>query len=190
MERMTIGSIAYRLDGGLDGEPRSEATATALPPDPFTELLAGSHVVLLRDRELPGFGAPIDYIAIGRGGVTIVDGQPHGGKARIRGDRLLVGDEDRTDLVEEILRQVVPIRDALVEERLGWVPVEPALCLLDGKGLPFRRQLRMGHVVIERPTSLAKTLLASGQVDRGTIKRLATVIDDRFRPAAALAQPA
>jgi hypothetical protein len=190
MERATIGGLAYRLDGGIDGEAQQDAGAPGLPADPFTELLADSHVVLLRDRELPGFSAPIDYIAIGRGGVTIVDGQPHGGKVRIRGDRLLVGDDDRTDLVEEVLRQVVPIRDALVEQRLGWVPIEPALCLLDGRGWPFRRELRMGHVVIESPAGLAKTLLDPGQVDRGTMKRVASVIDERFRPASALAQPA
>ena len=63
---------------GADGEERAGAR--------FAKLLAGSEVKLLHDRRMPGRGAAnVDHVAIGPGGITVIDTKNYRGKVRTDG---------------------------------------------------------------------------------------------------------
>lgn len=119
---------------GAEGEER---TATRL-----NALLHGRGVVLVHDRRMPGSRANIDHLAVGPGGVTVIDTKRIRGKVRVRREgglfsesreRLMIGGRDRTKLVAGVCRQV-----AVVSELLGGgVAVIGAMCFVESDGLPL-----------------------------------------------------
>jgi hypothetical protein len=84
----------------------------------------------------------IDHLAIGPGGVTVIDAKRIRGRVRVRraggslGEsrgRLLIGGREETGLVEGVCRQV-----AVVDELLGGaVVVIGAMCFVESGGLPL-----------------------------------------------------
>ncbi len=105
-------------------------------------LLHRHGVVLVHHRRIPGSRANIDHLAIGPGGVTVIDAKRIRGRVRVARakslsgdarDRLLIAGREETGLVEGVCRQV-----AVVSELLGeGVMVIGAMCFVESGGLPL-----------------------------------------------------
>lgn len=143
---------------GAEGE---EHTARRL-----NALLHGRGVVLVHDRRMPGSRANIDHLAVGPGGVTVIDTKRMSGKVRVHREgglfteareRLTVGGRDRTHLVEGLCRQV-----AVVAELLGeGVVVIGAMCFIEGE-LPLFSKPKLEGVRIAGPRGVARLARREG----------------------------
>ena len=172
-----LGVAAARLAGdpqpikawktGAEGEERIAAR--------FAKLLDGKGVELLHDRGIPLSVANIDHIAVGPGGVTVIDAKNIKGKVNIertgglfskRVEKLRVAGRDRTKLVNGLERQVAEVRAALTDIGHGKVPVTAALCVVDAEGVALLSTLRMRDVVILGPRRTAKLAARPGPLTR------------------------
>jgi hypothetical protein len=105
-------------------------------------LLHRHGVILVHHRRIPGSRTNIDHLAIGPGGVTVIDAKRSRGRVRVRRagglfgesrERLLIAGREETKLVEGVCRQV-----AAVSELLGsGVVVIGAMCFIESGGLPL-----------------------------------------------------
>ena len=132
---LSQSTIAWKV--GAEGEAR---VAEVLAQAPGVEVL--------HDRRIPGSRANIDHIAVGPGGVFVIDAKKYkegslveirdkGGLLR-RDLRLYVGGRDRSKLVDGVRGQVDVVRTALGPE-MGRVPVVGVLCFVGATwGFPAR----------------------------------------------------
>jgi hypothetical protein len=92
---------------------------------------------VLHDRKIPGSRANIDHIAIGPGGVFVVETKNYEGEVTVRGDDLLVAGRKCTDKVEQTWREAVNVQTVLAEHmaRLA-IDVVPILCV-HGSQVPW-----------------------------------------------------
>lgn len=104
---------SYRRASNYQAAALSEPqTAAALAP------LAERGWRILHDRRWPGSttGANVDHVAIGPGGVFVLDTKHWSQPVEVRGGRLWCGDDDRhDDTVDTILRLTDAVGDLLVE---------------------------------------------------------------------------
>ncbi|MCL8026380.1 nuclease-related domain-containing protein [Nocardioides bruguierae] len=115
---------------GAAGEERLGARLDALDP---------AAVRVLHDRRVPRTRANIDHVAVTPTGVVVIDAKRYqgrrpslrveGGLLRPRVESLLVGNRDRTPLVEGVQRQVEVVRGVVGED----VPVTGVLCFVDAE---------------------------------------------------------
>lgn len=180
-----LGVAATRLAGdpqhvkawktGAEGEERVAAR--------LTKVLAGKSVELLHDRRIPKSVANIDHIAIGPGGVTVIDAKNVKGKIAIertgglftkRVEKLRVAGRDRTKLIDGLDRQVAAVRAALSDIGHPDVPVTAALCIADPQDVPVLTTLRMRDVLIAGPRRTAKHAARPGSL---TADQIAAVRD-------------
>lgn len=99
-------------------------------------------VVLVHHRRIPGSRTNIDHLAIGSGGVTVIDARRIRGRVRVRRagglfgesrERLLIAGREETKLVEGVCRQVAAVSELLG----GGVAVIGAMCFVESGGLPL-----------------------------------------------------
>jgi hypothetical protein len=131
---------------------------------------ASESLRFLHDRRIPKSRANIDHIAITPGGIWVIDakrykGRPElkveGGILRPRVEKLMVGNRDRTSLIDGVHKQV-----ALVQERVGDVPVKGVLCFIEADWPLLAGSFSTQGVLVIRPKGLYKVLLAEqGQHD-------------------------
>jgi Nuclease-related domain len=156
---------------GAEGEERAAAR--------LARLLSGTGVVLLHDRRIPGSRANIDHLAVGPGGVTVIDTKRLAGKVEVRGrgDRaeLRVGRRDRSKLLDGVARQA-----AAVSRAVDGVDVRAALCFVEPSGLPLLGRLRVRGIVIDGPRVVARLARRPGTLDRTAIDQLAAALDRGF----------
>ena len=154
--------------------------------------LAGRGVRLLHDRVIPGTRANIDHLAVGPGGVTVIDAKNYKGKVRIerrgglfsrRRAELRIDGSDRTKLVEGVRRQIEVIQAALSAAHYGAIPVEGALCFVNGEGLPLFGRLQLDGVTIDGPRRSAKLAARPGDLDSERVDAIHRELAARF-PAA------
>jgi hypothetical protein len=137
--------------------------------------LSGRGVVFLHDRRIPGRGrANIDHIAIGPGGITVIDTKSARGRLRIekrsrflspRRELLLINGRDRTDLVDGL-----DVRSALCFPNLDrprWL------------GLT----MRSGMIVMDAPRGIAKLAGRQGPMTQDVIERIGRHLARRFPSA-------
>lgn len=160
-ERGPLGSVGVAI-ARLASPPaasdawRAGATERGPAAQRLDKQLAGRGVVLLHARRIPGSDQTIDHLAIGPGGVTVVDAQKLTGKVALQpSGRLYVGDTDRTILVQRLVRQAEAVRNLLDELGYGHVQEAAALCLADGAGLPLLKRLQTHGVLIDVPRRVA-----------------------------------
>ncbi len=123
--------------------------------------LAGHPVKLLHDRRIPGRGkANLDHLAVGPGGITVIDSKTHRGEVRVervgglftdRHSILKIGGRDQTKLIDGVERQLKLVAAALRSAGFADVDVRGALCFPDPDGLPIR-QLSVRGIVIDGPS--------------------------------------
>ena len=118
---------------GAEGERRTNRSLQKLPD-----------YTVLHDRKIPGSKANIDHIAVGPGGVFVIETKHYEGRVTVTGDDLLVNGRRRTRIVEQTWREAVAVQGALAPElsRLG-LDVTPILCI-HGVELPWSRTTVQG----------------------------------------------
>lgn len=97
--------------------------------------LQRSDVVVIHDRRIPGRGrANIDRLAIGPGGVTVIDSKSSRGRVQLsavgivnRRELLLVDGRDRTSQLDALERQIARVANVLDRHAAGDVAVLGAL---------------------------------------------------------------
>jgi len=166
---------------------REIATARAL-----AWRLHRSHVVVLHDRRIPGRGrANIDHIAIGPGGVTVIDSKSSRGTVQLgsagsiqRHQVLLINGRDRTRQLEALERQITRVAATLQRHGVGDIDVHGALCF------PFMRRpwlhanrARNGVITVD-PAHIAKLANRAGRLLPAEIEQLADTLATAFPPAA------
>ena len=158
---------------GAEGEERVGAR--------LVKLLSGSGVRPLHDRRVPGSGsANIDHIAVGPGGVTVIDAKNIRGKVRkervgglfvARHDVLLIDGRDRTALVTKVEGQIAAVRRALDTAAVD-LDVRGALCFADVDGLPLLRSLTVNGVAVDGPKPVARLARRPGALTPERVEEL------------------
>jgi hypothetical protein len=168
-----VGSLVAALAGeprnvdawrqGAEGEA---ATARALE-----WRLHRSDAIVMHDRRVAWGGrANVDHIAIGPGGVTVIDTKSSRGRIQLatvgiinRREQLLVNGRDRTSQLDSLQRQMERVAGVLVQNDAGDVSVFGALCF------PFMRRewlhynrARDGLITVDDPAHIAKLVKRAG----------------------------
>lgn len=141
----------------------------------------GTEVRLLHDRRIPGHGqANIDHLAIGPGGITVIDSKTHRGDVRVdhigglfapRRAVLLINGRDQTRLIDGLERQIGYVRSALRDAGEPDVEIRGALCFPNPEGLPLFRRLTIRDIVIDGPKPVARMAARPGQLSSDAIER-------------------
>ncbi len=157
------------------------------------KLLDGSGVHLLHDRRLAGHGkANIDHLAVGPGGVTVIDAEAIDGDVRVqtvgglfsqREQLLKVAGRDRTRLVRGMRGQADVVRTCLSQHGFPAVEVRCALCFADGSGLPFLRRLELDGVIVDGTKRVAKLARRPGSLREAEVQRVLQALAAALPPA-------
>ena len=149
--------------------------------------LRDSGVVVLHDRRIPGSQANIDHVAIGPGGVTVIDAKHYQGKVRAetrggllrpRTEHLVIRGRDQTKLIDGVRRQVellVSICDA--------TDVRGALCMANVDGLPTFGRVIVSGIAVDGPKRIAALARRPGSLATAEIQQLAATLATAFPPA-------
>jgi hypothetical protein len=196
--RTSLGVVGVGL-ARLTGDPsstrvwRQGAKGEAKVAARLSKLLNGPDVHLLHDRRLLGHGrANIDHLAMGPGGITVIDAKALHGKVRIetvgslfsQRQRLLrVAGRDRTHLLQSVQRQADVVREQLSESGFPAVDVRCALCFPDVEGLPLLRRLELEGVIIAGPRRVAKLARRPGPLGEDEVQRLLYTLASVLAPA-------
>jgi hypothetical protein len=159
---------------GANGEARAGAR--------LARHLDGRGVRLLHDRRVPGHGqANIDHLAVGPGGITVIDTKTQQGKLHVdriggllapRCTRLLIDGRDRTRLIDAVENQVEHVRAALARSRTDDINIRGALCFPEPAGLPLFGQLSVRGIMIDGPKPVAKLARRPGQLSPEAIESI------------------
>lgn len=143
--------------------------------------LAGTEVKLLHDRRMPRGAGNIDHIAIGPGGITVIDTKNYRGKIRAerigglfskRRTVLMIAGRDRTNLIDGVEKQIDAVRDLVAALSPRPIDVRGALCFVDPDGLsPFGRQSVRG-VLVDSTGAVAKLSRRPGLLGEEQIANL------------------
>ncbi len=158
------------------------------------KLLEGSNVLLLHDRRVPGHGqANLDHIAVGPGGVTVIDTKTHRGK--IRRDWygglfvdsrtvLRIDGRDQTKLITGAEKQVDSVRAALAKlPDASPIDVLGALCFPYVHGLPVLRRIEVSGIRVDGPKRIAQLIARPGSLEPDEIRRTWTYLALAFPSA-------
>ncbi len=165
---------AGRESAGLEGERVVGAVLDSV---------AAAGWRILHDRRVRGSTANIDHIAVGPGGIVVVDAKAYSGSATIAGDELRVGGWRRVDEVDAVSRYArtvaATVGSALPE--LGAVTATPVMCFARPVGLPAPVSLR-GVMLAEHETLAAWLCSLPPFLGQKTVAQIAQVIDAGHRP--------
>ncbi len=177
----------------MRGTPQHEfafhqgAVAERAVADSLGKRTAGSPVITLHNRRMPGGRGDIDHIAIAPTGVYVIDTKDWKGKVRIQtpwfgAAKLLIRGRDCTELFDGLERQITAVRGALDRDGYHEIPVHGALCFTQAD-LPFlRTQKFRGHLLLYRK-ALAKQLNADGPLTPPVLGSLAHHLTVALPPA-------
>lgn len=160
---------------GGNGEVRAGAR--------LDKLLDGTGVRLLHDRRVPGPGqANIDHIALGPGGITVIDTKTHRGKIRRdwegglfaeRRTILRINGRDQTELIAGVEKQIGYVRTALATLSLGHeIDVRGALCFPNVDGLPLFGQIEIRGIIVNGPKPVARLAARPGTLEQAVVERV------------------
>ena len=139
---------------------------------------------VLHNRKVPGTRGKAHHIVIAPTGIWLIDAKHFTGRVRRRnvggwissGERLFIGNHNRTKLVEAMAWQVVAVRAQLDPVGLGEVPVRPALCLTASQWGRFARPFHVDGVLVTWPAALVSAISHDDGVrmlDEATVELLA-----------------
>ncbi len=165
LDRLTGTSERAQKDGQCAADIRES----------LTEAVGTGSILTLHDRRIPGHRARIEHLAVGAGGVYVVEAQRYAGAAiamrragglcgRRRHD-LYVRGEQRNDLVRGTERHAAIVRELLEGCGLGEVPVIPVLCFVEGSFPMFQPELPVGDAVVVGRKALRRLVTRPGRLD-------------------------
>ncbi len=144
--------------------------------------LADSGVKLLHDRRVPGHGsANIDHIAVGPGGVTVIDTKKYKGKVKVehvgglfspRHEILTINGRDQTKLITGVEKQIHYVESALRAADQAGVDVRGALCMTEVDGLPLFRSLNVRTILVDGPKRAAALARRPGALPPATVDEI------------------
>ena len=142
-------------------------------------------IEVLHDRLIPGSRTSIDHIAIGPGGVYVIDAKLHGtmvkhrGVGKIRRDarRAWINGRDETLLVAKIGVQVNAITRALFETP---IPVTAALCFVDAEWPMPAEPFMLHGVWVGWPDALPDLVGRPGLLDPEAMRTTAALLNPRL----------
>ena len=144
--------------------------------------LAGTGVTLLHDRSGRSHGpANIDHIAVGPGGVTVIDTKKYKGKVKVervgglfsaRHEILTVNGRDQTKLITGVEKQVQYVQSTLRTVGHAGVDVRGALCMTEVDGLPLIRSLSVRGVLVDVPKRAAALARRPGALPPETVDEI------------------
>lgn len=142
-------------------------------------------IEVLHDRGVPGTRATIDHIAIGPGGVYVIDAKLYSGRVERRdidgfprrGLRRLVGSRNQTKLVSALGAQVNAITRALGATP---IPVSAALCFVEAQGSSNAEPFMLDGVWVGTPAALPDLVARPGLLDSEAIQLAASMLDERL----------
>jgi hypothetical protein len=183
-ERRFIGSLILRMQE----EP---ARIRAWEQGASGERIVGARldkiegIEVLHDRRVPGTRANIDHIAIGPGGVYVIDAKLYGGVVERRGlggflrheRRLVTGGHDQAKLVAKMTARVNAIARALCETP---IPVAAAVCFVDARWPSAARPFMLNGVWVGWPEALPDLVSRPGLLDAEAMKTTARLLDARL----------
>jgi len=127
------------------------------------ELLCREEVAVLHGRRVPGCPVPIDHLAVGPGGVTVIGAEP----LRRRDPRGL------RDLVTGVERHVELVRACLVQWGADDVDVRGCLCPVDLHGTTHRfAGLRLRAVPLLDAAAASRLAARPGDLSPSRVARL------------------
>ncbi|MDA8357302.1 MAG: nuclease-related domain-containing protein [Actinomycetota bacterium] len=137
--------------------------------------------IVLTDRSVPNSPANIDFLVVASSGVWLIDAKKWTGRISYRSRslfspemRLYVGGADRTDAIDAIYGQVIPVAQIINDLS---VPIFPALVFVEGdwdaKLLLRRKPVRHDRVWISPPRMLTKLIKAPGPLSQEQIVAIA-----------------
>ena len=138
-------------------------------------------VVALHDRRAPGTKGNIDHLAVGPGGVYIVDAKRYEGKVErrdvgsfFRPDiRLYVNNRDRTKVVKGMGWQVGAVRKAMDATGHSDVPLRAVLCFVEAEWSLFAKPIVLDGVTILWPKAMQELVRGGEILDTAGIDRVA-----------------
>lgn len=159
---------------GADGERR---TGEVL------ESLSHHGYVTLHDRRIPSSRANIDHIAIGPGGIFVIESKSYKGKVRVTSKDLFVNGRRQTRIIEQAWRESGAVQGILGPElaRLS-IDAVPLVCF-------HRAELPLGKVALEGVRIVGsrglKKLLKSAppRLSPDDIAHLHALADSALKPA-------
>ena len=197
--RGKLGVAGTALAGMIDEPGSTKAWQTGgkgevRAGERLTKHLREHGVALLHDRRVPGHGrANIDHIAIGPGGITVIDTKAIKGKVRTqrigglfapRRTILQIDGRDSTGLVDKVELQIGYVRTALRGVASGEeIEIRGALCFPNPDGLLLLSGLKVREVVIDGPKPIAKFARRPGPLDAEVIRRLWEHLGGALPPA-------
>ena len=142
-------------------------------------------IEVLHDRRIPGARATIDHIAIGPGGVYVIDAKLYGtmvkhhgfGKIRHNHRRFWIGGHEETLLFARIGNQVNALTRALSEAP---IPVTAALCFVDAQWPLPAEPFMLNGAWVGWPDVLPDLVNRPGLLDRETRQTTARLLDTRL----------
>jgi hypothetical protein len=150
-------------------------------------------VIVIPDRRIPGRGrANIDHLAIGPGGITVIDTKSTLGRVQLattgiihHHEILLVNGRDRTRHLDALERQITTVIERLAHHGIDAVDVRGALCYPNmRRGLLHSNRARDGLIIVDDPRHIAKLTNRRGDMTPSEIKPLADRIATILPPAA------
>ncbi len=152
--------------------------------------LRRTDVALLHDRRIPGSRANIDHLAVGPGGVTVIDSKHVKGKAHAkrrgglfspRTEHLVIAGRDRTKYVEGVEQQIALVRQVVAAMDRAIV-VAGCLCIVDVDGLPLLTRIKIRDVAVVGARGAARLAARPGHLGAGEIDQVARTLAAAFPP--------
>jgi len=158
------------------------------------KLLDGAGVRLLHDRRVPRHGrANIDHLAVGPGGVTVIDTKTHHGKIRRdwsgglfveRRTILRIDGRDQTKLITGVENQIGYVRGALSAlDTDTTIDIAGALCFPNVDGLPWIRRVEIRGILVDGPKPVARLAARPGSLEPDAVQRVSDYLARAFPPA-------
>jgi hypothetical protein len=197
--RAKLGGLGGFLARVID-EPASTrvwqhaATGELRVAEQLEKHLDDTGVRLLHDRRIPGHGrANIDHIAVGPGGVTVIDAETHSGKIKRdwygglfveRPTLLRIDGRDQTKLITGVEKQIGYVRSTLAKlDADHKLDVVGALCFPNGGGLPWFRKIKISGIVVDGPKPVSHLAARSGRLGYESVERIWTHLGRAFPSA-------
>ena len=140
---------------------------------------------MLHDRRLPATRTAIDHLAVGPGGVYVIDARLSARTDRHRTAvgtprderRLLIGSHDQIKVVAKMRNQVTAIRRVLWETP---IPVTAALCFVDAQPFLPDRPYILDGIWIGWADALPHLVGRPGLLDGEAMRETAELLDHRL----------
>jgi hypothetical protein len=124
------------------------------------ERLSPDGATVLHDVTVPGLVGNIDHLVVTRAGVFIVETKSLDGRLEVRRGTLRVAGQDRTSILDQVVRQRKVIATRLADAGLGEARLTSVICFV-GTEIPWWSPKLLRGSVLSTPRALERTIRAA-----------------------------